>query len=491
MRGSRAVALVAGLIGWAAVAGPAHGATVTATPGLLPVFSTPGATDHAVRCTAGTDVRVDVRPRTGERVSVDGLPARGTPFAAGVPLQPGQSFSIDVRAGKRDVRHHVRCLPPSFPDWKAERFGRPQSKFLIVTPGGGINGAPLSVIFDMHGAPVWWRVGVQANVSVLGRDLIMGVPAGGGTTFERRRLDGTVVRRWKPVGGVGDSHEFLHLANGNVLLLVQRIQRHVDLAGYAQSPTAADSSVLDLEIQELNPAGKRIWSWRASDHIAHAETGRWYKSLQVVGGTAADPVYDLYHTNAFALDGKGLLISMRHTDAIYRIDRATGRITWKLGGTPTKQSLKIVGDPLAAVDFGGQHDVRRLADGTITLYDNGTDRGRGPRGLRFRIDTRERTATRIAQVTDRTVLASPFAGSATRLPGGNWVVAFGGTPTVDELTPGSTPVFRLTLSGPTYRAFSIGATSQVTAARMRAGMDAMAPKRTGRARIVPAGTAAQ
>ena len=36
---------------------------------------------------------------------------------------------------------------------------------------------------------------------------------------------------------------------------------------------------------------------------------------------------------------------MRHTDGIYGIERSTGDILWKLGGTKTEDSLRVMGDP--------------------------------------------------------------------------------------------------------------------------------------------------
>ena len=81
-----------------------------------------------------------------------------------------------------------------------------------------------------------------------------------------------------------------------------------------------------------------------------------------------------------------MLISLRHTDAVYRLDRATGAIEWKLGGTPTDESLAVLNDPLAADPLGAQHDIRYLGDGEISIHDNGTDLGRAPRAVRYRVE---------------------------------------------------------------------------------------------------------
>jgi hypothetical protein len=128
------------------------------------------------------------------------------------------------------------------------------------------------------------------------------------------------------------------------------------------------------------------------------------------------------------------------------IDASTGDVVWKLGGTTTPQSLRIVGDPEASTDLGSQHDVRAWPDGTISFFDNGTRDFQQPRVLRFKIDAAAGTATLIQTITDPNVRFSVCCGSARLLPGGDWVVAWGATPYVDELTPTGQVVFRLMFS---------------------------------------------
>ena len=75
---------------------------------------------------------------------------------------------------------------------------------------------------------------------------------------------------------------------------------------------------------------------------------------------------DYFHLNSIGVDLDGdLLVSARHTSTVYKVDRKTGQIKWRLGG---KQSDFTLG-PGAAFNY--QHDVRRHADGTLTIFDNG------------------------------------------------------------------------------------------------------------------------
>ena len=169
-----------------------------------------------------------------------------------------------------------------------------------------------------------------------------------------------------------------------------------------------------------------------------------------------------------------MLLSLRQTDGIYAIDKATGEILWKLGGTPTAQSLTVVGDPYGADPLGGQHDVRVLPDGTITVFDDGTFLGRPPRAVHYRIDAAAHTATWLGQITDPAIGTSLCCGSARMLADGNWEVSWGGDDVVGEYEPDGTPLFTMTFDGLfSYRAEPVEE-SRLSAAELRAGMNAMA-----------------
>lgn len=97
--------------------------------------------------------------------------------------------------------------------------------------------------------------------------------------------------------------------------------------------------------------------------------------------------------------------------------------------------------------------------------------------LRFSIDTQARTATLVQMLTDPLVGSSSCCGSARLLPGGNWVVDWGMSGIVDELSPDAQPVFRLSFSSPyySYRAVPI-LPGQLSLNALLAGMDAMTPR---------------
>ena len=429
---------------------------VAGSPAMVPAFS-PQVPDYVVRCRAARPVRISVSAPAGDTVAVDGHRARGGSFATNVPLSSGQAFPLIIDTGGRQLTDTVRCLPRDFPGWTATRTGQPQAAFYVLAP---CCHGRYATIFDNHGVPVWWlhtrHYILDASLLPDG-DVAVGTESGGQfgeglslAKFNEYRLDGRYVRTFTIPGGIPtDRHELQIMPGGDYVVAAHVARPGVNLRRYGGP---AHATVLDALIAEVSPQGKLVWSWDSKGHIRLAETGRWFKGLVLAhpahlahGGKA----YDIVHINAIARYPQGFLVSMRHTDAVYAIDKRTGDIMWKLGGTRTVKSLKIIGDDVP--DFGGQHDVRVLPDGTVSVFDNGTGRNRAARVLRFRIDTRARTATLVQELVDHQTPDSPCCGSARWLPGGDWVVSWGGTHVVTELTPDDTPV--LTLDFPHFTSY--------------------------------------
>ncbi|MBK5233194.1 MAG: aryl-sulfate sulfotransferase [Thermoleophilia bacterium] len=256
--------------------------------------------------------------------------------------------------------------------------------------------------------------------------------------------------------------------NGNLYLPAYKPRAHVDLSAYGGSP---DATVIDAEIQEIDPEGNAVWSWNSKDHTGLDETGRWYSIP--VGNT------DLVHINSIDVDGDSLVVSFRHADAVYKINRTTGDIEWKLGGTPTPESLTVVDDPYAGTGYplGGQHDARVLADGTVTVHDNGSGLERPPRAVRYEIDEAAHTATLVESVSDPEITSSACCGSVRRSPSGSWLMSWGGNSRVTEFNSDGDRTFRLSFGALlfSYRAFPVPQ-GQISRQSMREAMETMHPR---------------
>jgi hypothetical protein len=387
----------------------------------------------------------------------------------------------------------VRCLPINFPRFTVRVTGQPQAAYDLVTPNSSTSPAqapPYVALFDRNGVPVWWYQelnGIPTNASLEANGTLLwsvtngngpfGYPSG--VSLEQHRLNGRSVHA-PPAGSTDTGLEALRLANGDFVTTGYALRKNVVINAAGDIAPVADGT-----FQEIRPDGDPGFSWNASSALSVSESERWWFAWGSVPPLTT-AVWDLEHVNSVAADGDGYLVSMRNDDAIYLISRSTGAVEWKLGGTPTPQSLTIVGDPLAASDFGGQNDARVLPDGTISVLDNGTYSGPwlsslAPRVLRFRIDPQARTATLVQTLTDPAVKRSSCCGSARQLPGGDWVVDWGAAGVVDELAANGSPVLRLTFASPyfSYRAVPI-LPGQLSASRIQAAMDKMYPRRIRR-----------
>ncbi len=462
---------------------------MTTTPALFPAFD-PEVFDYVTRCDGSTPVRVDVATEGPATASVDGATPRGGSFGADVGLSGGQGFNVATDVGGTQRTYHVRCLPAGFPGFTFSRPGTPSQAFYAVAPTPLFDTTTGWVaLFDPHGVPVWFfrppRSALDAKV--LGDGTVaygLRYPGSFGTDpntrYEVRALDGTLVRTVTAVGGVIDTHDLQPLPAGHLLVISYQPRDHVDLSGMSP-PGPSDATVMDAEIQELDAGGGLVWIWNSRDHLTLAESARWWASIRANPTTLPDgrTAYDMVHLNSIEPAGDSLVISARHLNAVYSISRATGDVEWKLGGTSRPESLTIVpaSDPLASDRFDGQHDARLLADGTVTVHDNGTQAHRAPQALRYGLDLDARTATALEIVQDPDIDISACCGSARRLADGGWLLSWGNSPRVTELGLGGVRRFSLDFGSGilSYRADPVPA-GRLSLQSLRDGMDAQYPR---------------
>jgi hypothetical protein len=471
-------------LGCAALAAGPAGASVevSAKPALRPSFSSK-VSDYVIRCASGKPVRLSVAATDGDRVKVAGKGPRGGEYDVKVNRSAGAGFAIRVqRAGGRTRTHHVRCLPKGFPDWTFERHGKPQAQFYALEPVGK-HAFGYSAIFNTDGVPVWWHyeasfspwdTKVLANGHIVwARRFLDHFGVRDEDAYEEHRPDGSLVRLIRAVGNPTDTHDLTQLPNGDFFVIAYRRRDHVDLRSWGGP---ADSSVFDGEIQEVTPSGQLVWRWSTKDHVSPGETTAewWDQVLSAPKDRLDTQAYDLVHLNSAEPDGNGVIFSARHLDAVYRIDRRTGKIDWKLGGKHTSRSLKIDG-PHPVPPFSGQHDARLWTDGSLTVHDNATHADRPPAAVRYRIDAAKRRAKLVERIVNPNVAYSQALGGARKLPGGNWVVSWGHSPVVTEETPGGRFVTTLRFADQhwSYRANPV-LPGRLNPASLRRGMDRMA-----------------
>ena len=141
-------------------------------------------------------------------------------------------------------------------------------------------------------------------------------------------------------------------------------------------------------------------------------------------------VVDPFHCNSIDVDSSGnLLLSSRHANALFYIDRATGTVLWKVGGSAYNKDgathVQIVDDPEVA--FNLQHDARFLPNGDITVFDDHGATTGVARGVEYAIDHQANVATVAFQFVGSA--QSQYEGSFRRYPDGESVISWGSIPT--------------------------------------------------------------
>jgi arylsulfotransferase ASST len=350
-------------------------------------------------------------------------------------------------------------LPADFPDWSFESIRPVSPGLFVVAFTNPEDQRPWVIVFDNEGQPRWWYKPATKALwgQILGDgSLVWARSFGDGygldprMAHEVRSRSGKLLRLVRTRGSIVDGHEFHELPNGNVLLDTY-VPETADLRRVGGPKRAA---IVSAEVQEVDPQGRVLWRWNSRGHIGLRETGRWWRNVlsnsrrRLQGRQTFDPV----HINSIEPRGSDeVVISTRHTDAVYGIDRASGEINWKMGGTPTGKSLQVVGDPAHKL-LGGQHDARIDSQGRLTIFDNSKDRPRLPRVVFYRLDLERGRAIYDGQLNDPEVERSHCCGSARELPGGGWLVSWGDNPLVTGFDREGRIAFRLRLPASTFRA---------------------------------------
>jgi hypothetical protein len=332
-----------------------------------------------------------------------------------VELTPNDGEPID----SGDLTVDCPALPDGFPSFTQVTGQSPQGGYLFITVANPKTNVSVAAVVDQTGRLFWYRV-----VKTLGEakqspdgDLVFYDEG----RYTQQKLDGTVVRTWvEPRASAGtDNHEIVLLPEGRALLF-----------GLNDRPP-----LLENTIAEVDGDGAVAFHWSGADHIGTDET-------------TADidfnkPPVDVHHANAMELLSDGhLLISLRHTDALYKVDRSNGDISWRLGGN--KSDFTFVSDPLNG--FSHQHYARQLAGGDILLLDNGNlHTPPVSRVVQYRLDETSHTATLVWEHRHRASLFSFCCGSTVRLPTGNTLTAWGSTGIIDEVDADHNSLWEMTI----------------------------------------------
>ena len=227
------------------------------------------------------------------------------------------------------------------------------------------------------------------------------------------------IKRFRAGNGYpGDHHEFL-ISERDTALVTIYARTPMDLSSYGGPE---DGAVLDGIAQEIDiESGEVIFEWHSLEHVDPEES--FYEATPDL-----ENAYDYFHINSIEEAGEDhFLISARRTSAVYKVDRRTGEVVWRLGG---KRSDFAMGE---GTDFAYQHDARLQPDGTITLFDNrGAAMNEQSRGIRLKIDEDAMTATLLQEFTHPEEPFATYQANVQVLPNGNVFVGWGSAPYLTE-----------------------------------------------------------
>ncbi len=411
---------------------------------------TPAGPDYAVVCNAGTttlDVQLDLLPQV--TATLDGAPV--TSGALTRQVQTDQLLTLTLTRGGQSTSYYFRCLPADFPTLAVNRPGDPAPGWYLTTFGIAQANVPsFSVIFDNRGAPVWYK---RTPVPVLdfkrlSNGTFVYVPQLGaafGTDPARgylnTRLDGSLVAELRtddPTNFPTDQHDYVELPGGgrtmlsyplvaprNLSALNAAVAPQCGLLTPGTCPFSATDRIVDGVIRELDSNGNLVWSWRATDHLPDVDST--FPNRFDVAAYGSPGVVDLHHLNGLDLitDGTGdYLVTARHLDAAFRIDRSTGNIKWIVGGadSSTGKRLNVVNDPQGGP--ARPHDAR-LTGNVLTMMDNRTGTGQPSRAVAYQINEGNGTATMLWQIEQPNGQNGGTLGSVRIQPDGSILVGWG------------------------------------------------------------------
>jgi hypothetical protein len=226
-----------------------------------------------------------------------------------------------------------------------------------------------------------------------------------------------------------DIHEFELTPEGTALILAYHtIPGDLSSVGGPASGLVTEGVIQEIDIRN----GQVLFEWHSLDHVGIDES-------HSPVSTSATVAWDYFHANAISVDEDGnLLLDARNTWAAYRIDRHSGDVIWRLGGTKSDFQLG------PGVAFAWQHDPRAVDHhGLIRFFDNEASPTVLPysRVIWVRHDDRNKTATLERWFKHPDNLSAGSQGDAEGLDNGDTFVGWGALPRFSEFDDQNNLIF--------------------------------------------------
>ena len=306
--------------------------------------------------------------------------------------------------------------------------------YILASPYGG-PGPSGPEMFNANGELVWFDP-LPSDVEA--------------TNLQVQQLDGQPVLTWWqgyiPPQGFGEGEEIIentsyrllgrvHAGNGHkadlhdfhltaqntaVLTVFDPIDCNLSSVGGPSAGAVTDAIFQEIDLQ----TGLVRREWTSLDHVGLSD------SYSPAVGTSSEWPFDYFHINSVNQQPGGTtLISARNTSALYELNTTTGQVVLRVGGkhNEVKQGAGTV--------TAFQHDATVLANGTISVFDNGaTPKVQSQsRAIVLGLEPKARTETLLASYEHSSpALSSDSQGSMQAQADGDTFVGWGAEPYFSE-----------------------------------------------------------
>ncbi len=448
--------------------------------------------DYTIHCPTGGvafDVRLGLAP--GATATVNGSPATG--FDTPVDIPEDGLVTIALRRGSERATYHYRCVPMDFPEYVTTRSGNADGWYMTELGWNNpVNGRFLAIL-DARGVPVWYKrtarkpaTGVEEKLidfQLLSTGDLLASPINGRgfgiDPDDGHRVFGLDGRTTEVLPTIdpkpnddlpfpSDHHDYVEIPGAGSTrgraVVVYPLVKDADLSSLTSFDPVTGKRidprcnydtqpnnrwVVDGTIQEILPSGQ-TWEWNALDHFDYDEI----TYAQCFGNYTNEPGYepppngpngqwlggevDAIHINSLQRVDEpncepecDYIVSARHLDSVFRVDRATDKVDWILSGVELPSGTRNAGKRLTILNdpLGGplrMHDARFI-NGLLTMYDNRTGTNDPSRVVAYRIDATAGTATLVSEIDHPEGKTSLQLGSLRGTPDNTLMVGWGTT----------------------------------------------------------------
>ena len=211
-----------------------------------------------------------------------------------------------------------------------------------------------------------------------------------------------------------ENHDFIYLNDNHYIVPGQYVRENVDMTSYGGGNSV---KLIEFVFQEI-VNNQVIFEWKTEDHpeLLNATDPLYYSQY------ATNSKVDYFHFNSLTIDpnDQNFILSARHTNQIYKINRMTGEIMWRFGGI--SDDFNLFGNDI----ISHPHHATVLSNGNLLLFDNGvTKTPQITRIVEFDLDEINLTANLTNEYYENGRY-SDIMGSVQKLNNNSYFIGWGG-----------------------------------------------------------------